>query len=327
MGQLPKNTRRADYIGIWWTLLGPGGVLVTIFSGIIGFFEPIARHGWAAVVLAGFGAAGLLILIASAGLVAWRYFRPLPSAPTAEISPASVPQSNGLSEDAVSALIASRLEEFLSTTLRAEFAPHSDIHARDVKIAEISDRIKSVRASLETLSEYLSAKHKDMDGRFDRMVSFAENLSRETDDRFSWVDGGFSAIWHREQMAAMEAKLIEQARMLLRPKGGVKVEHWGEWSHQKSLWEGLLKEWVTMAEPYCPDLSQKVLLVPHDRLIGDWSEPDSLFPSADAINAYRAVSVMFDNFQTWRPQVHRSTEVAAFMRPSMKSPRVRAEDR
>jgi len=46
------------------------------------FFVPIAQFGWAAVVLAAIGLALITLLVASASLVAWRVFSPLPSTPT-----------------------------------------------------------------------------------------------------------------------------------------------------------------------------------------------------------------------------------------------------
>jgi hypothetical protein len=64
-------------IGYWWTVFGPGGVLAVVMSALFSALAPIAQYGWAAIVLAGIAAASGVILVASAALVAWRYFRPL----------------------------------------------------------------------------------------------------------------------------------------------------------------------------------------------------------------------------------------------------------
>jgi hypothetical protein len=74
-----RATRRADRLGIWWGIVGPGGVLVTAFGFVVQAFEPIAAFGWSAIVLASVLLALTTLLIISALLVAWRYFRPLPA--------------------------------------------------------------------------------------------------------------------------------------------------------------------------------------------------------------------------------------------------------
>lgn len=64
-------------------LFGPsGGVMIYLFS----WFEPIARHGWAAIVLAGIGAACIIILCIAILLIALR------------LSKAPPPLSNELKE-------------------------------------------------------------------------------------------------------------------------------------------------------------------------------------------------------------------------------------
>jgi hypothetical protein len=50
------------------------GFLASFMSWLLSHIEPISKYGWAAVVLAGLAAACVVILIASIGLVAWRYF-------------------------------------------------------------------------------------------------------------------------------------------------------------------------------------------------------------------------------------------------------------
>lgn len=52
-----------------------GGALSWVASA----FDVVASHGWGAVVFAGMGATCSLVLIGSFGLIAWRYFHPLPA--------------------------------------------------------------------------------------------------------------------------------------------------------------------------------------------------------------------------------------------------------
>jgi hypothetical protein len=67
----------ANRIGIWWALLGPGGVLVTAYSIVSAYFDPVAKNGWAAVVLFAVALTLATLVITSFSLLAWRYFRPL----------------------------------------------------------------------------------------------------------------------------------------------------------------------------------------------------------------------------------------------------------
>ena len=63
----------AGNLGIWWVIFGPGGIAVTVGGVALWFFEPVAHHGWAAVVLAALLLGILTIAVASLALIAWRY--------------------------------------------------------------------------------------------------------------------------------------------------------------------------------------------------------------------------------------------------------------
>jgi hypothetical protein len=70
-----------DRLGYWWTVFGPIGVLSVLMSGIATGFTFIAQYGWGAIVFAGVGAACVVMFSASALMVSWRYFEPLPNQP------------------------------------------------------------------------------------------------------------------------------------------------------------------------------------------------------------------------------------------------------
>jgi hypothetical protein len=70
-----------DRLGYWWTVFGPIGVLSVLMSGIATGFTSIAQYGWGAIVFAGVGAACVVMFSASALMVSWRYFEPLPNQP------------------------------------------------------------------------------------------------------------------------------------------------------------------------------------------------------------------------------------------------------
>jgi hypothetical protein len=76
-GVLSKINRPVTGVANWIWLVGPGGILWAIMSWVSANVAPIAKYGWGAFVLAGFGAMCALVIVISFGLVGWRYFRPL----------------------------------------------------------------------------------------------------------------------------------------------------------------------------------------------------------------------------------------------------------
>src|SRR5438067_12224612 len=55
-------------------LLGGGALLTWAASSV----AAIAQYGWGAVLFAGMGVTGLIVLVICAGLVSWRFFHPVP---------------------------------------------------------------------------------------------------------------------------------------------------------------------------------------------------------------------------------------------------------
>ena len=70
-----------DPPGYWWAVFGPSVVLSVLMSVIATGFTSIAQYGWGAIVFAGVGAACVIMFAASALMVSWRYFNPLPNQP------------------------------------------------------------------------------------------------------------------------------------------------------------------------------------------------------------------------------------------------------
>jgi hypothetical protein len=79
--EFKKSEISLDRLGYWWTVFGPIAVLSVLMSGIATGFSSIAQYGWGAIVFAGVGAACVMMFAASALMVSWRYFDPLPGQP------------------------------------------------------------------------------------------------------------------------------------------------------------------------------------------------------------------------------------------------------
>jgi hypothetical protein len=79
--ELEKSEISLDRLGYWWTVFGPIAVLSVLMSGIATGFASIAQYGWGAIIFAGVGAACVMMFAASALMVSWRHFDPLPNQP------------------------------------------------------------------------------------------------------------------------------------------------------------------------------------------------------------------------------------------------------
>jgi hypothetical protein len=75
------TTFDVDRLGYWWVVFGPIGVLSVLMSGIATGFTSVAQYGWGAIVFSGVGAACVIMFAATALMVSWRYFNPLPKQP------------------------------------------------------------------------------------------------------------------------------------------------------------------------------------------------------------------------------------------------------
>lgn len=227
-------------------------------------------------------------------------------------------EHDAIDEQAIAAMIESRLAQIPSPAPRADLATHTDLHAQDEKLSSLSGRIDFVRQMVEGSHESVDARIKAIEEKQERLVSFAEQTVRNTRERFQNVDGGFKAIRHREQLAYHAEMIEEMARSLLRIREGKPVENWGEWSSQSSRWMTGVSLWIEIAEIYRDGCKQRIMVVAPEELHGDWPDDDSLFPNIDAIMAYRKVAVILGHFRLEQKPVDEAVVLAAFHSPSMK---------
>lgn len=234
-----------------------------------------------------------------------------------------------VNEAQINAIVTARLDDFLATRLRGEFVTHAQTHAQDEKIAKVWDEARVAKGSAQVSFDFTKTENAALRTQIGAILDEMKATTRKWDDwthshacdqdqRFKWVDRGFLAIWHRELMSEIEQRIDEKSDWLLRSRRGERIDNWGQWNHRKGEFTNDVLEWLRLAESYAPGISNRVNDIPHHRLIGDWSEPDDLFPNVDAITAYRAAAVLLENYQGQRPLAHRALESAAFHSPSMK---------
>src|SRR5438477_10595538 len=80
-----KADRAVIRVGAWITFFG---VVWSTMTWIASSIPVIVPYGWGVAVFAGLGAACVLSLVMSAGLVSWRYFHPIAPNPAASTSKA-----------------------------------------------------------------------------------------------------------------------------------------------------------------------------------------------------------------------------------------------
>jgi hypothetical protein len=175
-------TGGADKVGIWWTVFGPSGVLVTLYAPVLNAFDPIAKNGWAAVVLSSIILTLVTMVVISLLLISLRYFRPLanladvnipPARENASISNAERPDIMSLNLDLISLLHFATDE----TTLYLiddliKNAPDSAISSAPAeKLARI--RYEDAQKFLRRISNSFQNEHRAMD--INAILAFASN--------------------------------------------------------------------------------------------------------------------------------------------------------
>lgn len=155
----PKSTdshvmRWDAYTSLALTVFALFSTAFSAMSGIFSFFEPVARHGWAAVVLSGIGSACVISLVLSAALVAFRYFRPFGSAAIGVL-----PNQAQSSDEAGKV----KDKDVNAIALASEFANfEKNLHRNNRKIANFEQDIRLLRqiaihiTSMEVLSIAIS---------------------------------------------------------------------------------------------------------------------------------------------------------------------------
>src|SRR4051812_22429645 len=69
----------AGRVSDWWTILGPGGVMMTAMTALASYWPAAAEHGWPGIIIAGVFLTGILGAGLGGAAIAWRTIRPLPS--------------------------------------------------------------------------------------------------------------------------------------------------------------------------------------------------------------------------------------------------------
>src|SRR5882724_3908689 len=145
---------RANQLGIWWIIFGPGGVLATVYGVIAWFFQPVAHYGWAAVALSVIVISLFTILVMSIFLIAWRAFRPLPGATKSDGGGDRTIAVDELSNEAIQSRLET-IESLLDETSKQDSERVSTPELRQIFDGEIDALKKALSAQIHDLHSKL----------------------------------------------------------------------------------------------------------------------------------------------------------------------------
>jgi hypothetical protein len=227
----------------WTTFLGLVGAAMT---WLFDHLTAISQYGWAAVGLAAIAATCFVLLVTSACLVAWRYFRPL--------SPVStVPATGTVDLDSLQAAWGRNdVEEFreAATLLQITVAQHQNKLAEqantntklDGMLGTLDGAIEDVRKEIRTLAARVEADHRAAE-------MLARSLrARDAESIISEVDEIVSRLVPK-LIAATEPEFVGPGAWFIQYKA---------WSAAMAQIDNVVCQWQDNFTPTVLDSSSKV---------------------------------------------------------------------
>ncbi|NJS14563.1 MAG: hypothetical protein HC788_08105 [Sphingopyxis sp.] len=328
MDRFSKVDKAVDRFGYWFGAY-------TIMTGA---FAWIARQmdaynlGWPEAFFIGLFSAGFVVLIVSAGLVGWRFFNPITIEDAEGKLGAPPPTQEALTDAQVASLINAHLLAWKSDTLPKMFPTHSDIHARDEKLAALSDQMKHMREIVEGGQKNAATNTSNFHERLDAVAKALVELERKLeawtrehsenqDERFRWIDLGFAAILNRDWHNRLFSELVDKFSSIEAPvQGGLGIIDGQGWLKSVKAWRSTLEEWLVIADYYAPETSKRVLDVPEHLYEKQWSFDEGPL-TANQVHRFKETAVWFHNLNQSKKRVDAAIESAAFYSPSMKGRR------
>lgn len=260
--------------------------------GIAGFVWPFVNEKWASI---GTWLGELVANPSTWFILAVTVFfvlRPLWT------KPATIPRLDNEADGSVDfdAMIDARLDEFLATKLRAEFATHVALHAHDERFEQVDERLERQLVQIATHAAQIFG------------------LQQDIEKRFTSLDYAISAIGHRDVILIQSAKLEAFAEQLNYPKEGTLADDdaWSDWELALSKWETSMQHWLVHASPYLKEVGPMVENVPDDWYERDWQIGPDDFPSLAALRRYQRWEGKRINWENARGRVLQLVTAVAF---------------
>jgi hypothetical protein len=250
------------------------------------------------------------LLLAASAAAAWLIW-----SGTRKTASEQVSEHAGLSDEEVRALIDKHLQAAAPSGAAVKDA---DIHRLDERIAELAGKVNFTRGIADATASQFEKLAREFSEQTERWTDWTRQHTESNHNRFKNVDGGFRAIHDRETIARLAEEVRDSAKWLVRPRRGEKVEDWSAWEARRLAWLSKVSDYCDVAEHYIPDVRNKICVITARDLQGDWPEERGLFPSDDAVIAYRTVATTVANFVHEDVRVKKCVASFAFQSPSMK---------
>ena len=320
------HNKTAQAVGAWV------GLMTAIFT-LLGKLTPewLGALTWPQAILAGIVAALAVSFLGSMVLVilgfGFRLIRPLPVGASAAAPEGASTETRQAITDLTDQLTGLRetfrVNDEKTRARETTFTGQLQVIAEDRKaIIEDYQRMSGLDAqfsdrcvAIETRADQITKTSSDLEQRFN---DWTRQHCDSQERRFSWVDGGFKAIYDRELLNTEAGAIELEAAWLLRTSDGEKVDNWGVWSSRHVDWLSKIDKWAEIAGRYIDGCHARIYSVPHQSLQGEWPEPRDMLPSDDAMLAHRAAAVTLRNFKVERDTVERTVISWAYQSPSMK---------
>ena len=319
MEKIKRTDAAAKTTEAWWSLLIPEGslgrtafqVVWPVMGGAIGAWVASATGwigsygvaGWAATITIG-------ALAAIWGLAGFEHVRYRRSQRMSEANQG--PLAPTIDEAALTALVDARVAELMGTKLDARYATHPQMHDHDEKFIKLTEQVAAARIVANGAVEALDTLNR-------QLTTQVINHGRETERHFEQVDAGFAALQNRERHQAMFAELRRRFEEIEGPvTEGAGIANGDEWLKSVRNWRRNLEEWLVVAEYYAMGVSDAVRKIPDSAFDTKW-EFESAPLSANQVQRYKEVSVLWQNAQDQKRRVDKQLEYAAFHAPSKRA--------
>lgn len=327
----PKINSGAGALVNWITIWG---LVSAGFSALVKNMTWLGKLNWAEAILLGIMFALITSLVASAGLVAFRFFKPI--TPTlddnASDSPLQIERdwqdykvkiekleievSSGkermLKQSQEQAAIASKLKFATAITDGMTEKSGENLMIHEGRLTQLEDKTTDLVGFVDGLATKQSETGNDI-----RSIRHgAANLEKEFKLHSNQTRESFAALQQRETLARLAGMIEEKASILYdRLKSGESCspEDWKTWEQNHRQWRSFILHWVEQGRFYVNDLETKILNTPDEKYEGEWTVSDDQFPTADAVRKFKQHRIQQRHWEEMKEKVDNNIRQVAFV--------------
>lgn len=227
-------------------------------------------------------------------------------------------EHDALDEQAIAAMIESRLAQIQRPEGRSDLATYADLHTHDVKLAELADQIRFARGLVDGGHEAQEARFKQIESKLDQVIAYAEQRTRALSDRFENIDDAFAALrnrdWHQKLFFALEEDFEDLAKPV---DAGGGIGDPDAWTKSVKSWRAKLDQWLVIADFYAMGAAERILAMPEHLYEGEWSFDEKPL-TANQVHHFKEIGIWWHNAKEEKARIDKCFAAAIFDAPSMK---------